>query len=210
MIVIGDVHGCFNTLKALLCKLPSNVQVCFVGDLIDRGENSKEVVELIKNERRFTSVRGNHEDFLIHSYYDDGMINSGVYQMWMADGGGKTVDSFGSLDSLMAFREYCKSLPICLQFSDRMQTKYIVSHSYCGLYWKSRNDDYHTFAQETMWSRDFNGDLGGRINIIGHTPVDMPHAVGDRLMIDTGCVFGGYLTAIDLETKTIFQQKNIE
>ena len=45
MYIIGDVHGCYNTLMALIAKLPKNAKLCFVGDFIGRGPNSKDVVE---------------------------------------------------------------------------------------------------------------------------------------------------------------------
>ena len=47
--LMGDVHGCYKTLIELVNKLPRNVKLCFVGDLIDRGSNSKEVIEFVKS-----------------------------------------------------------------------------------------------------------------------------------------------------------------
>ena len=49
MIIIADIHGCFKTLQALIKKLPEDQEICFSGDLIDRGRNSKDVVEFVKS-----------------------------------------------------------------------------------------------------------------------------------------------------------------
>jgi len=48
IFVVGDVHGCFYTLQKLLKKLPQDARVIFVGDLVDKGNYSKEVVEFVK------------------------------------------------------------------------------------------------------------------------------------------------------------------
>ncbi len=63
--VIGDVHGNFNTLKKLISKLPLNSEIIFVGDLIDRGLNAKEVVEFIRK-NNYKCVLGNHEEMMIN------------------------------------------------------------------------------------------------------------------------------------------------
>ncbi len=47
--IIGDIHGCFTTLIRLIDRLPKNSKIAFVGDMVDRGLQSKEVVEFIKN-----------------------------------------------------------------------------------------------------------------------------------------------------------------
>ena len=48
MIVIGDVHGEYNSLLSLLDILPQTDKICFVGDLIDRGPDSKKIIDLIR------------------------------------------------------------------------------------------------------------------------------------------------------------------
>ncbi|MFY4844058.1 metallophosphoesterase, partial [Aliarcobacter butzleri] len=61
--IIGDVHGCYKSLLALIEQLPNkkNSKIVFVGDLIDRGKNSCEVIELIIN-NNYDCVMGNHEE----------------------------------------------------------------------------------------------------------------------------------------------------
>ena len=60
--LIGDVHGCYRTLCALIDRLPrgADSKISFVGDLIDRGEGSFEVVQLAV-QRGYAAVMGNHE-----------------------------------------------------------------------------------------------------------------------------------------------------
>ncbi|MDY3205617.1 MAG: metallophosphoesterase [Arcobacter sp.] len=62
--VIGDVHGEFDSLRRLVNKFPKETKLIFVGDLVDRGKKSKEVVEFVKN-NNFLYVLGNHEKMMI-------------------------------------------------------------------------------------------------------------------------------------------------
>ena len=63
IVAIGDVHGNIKTLEALLKKIPKGMEVFFLGDLIDRGPASKEVVSLVKN--KYKCLLGNHESFMV-------------------------------------------------------------------------------------------------------------------------------------------------
>jgi serine/threonine protein phosphatase 1 len=58
--VIGDVHGEYDTLSKLLKKIPTGSEIVFVGDLIDRGKHSSDVVELVRK-NNYKVVLGNHE-----------------------------------------------------------------------------------------------------------------------------------------------------
>ena len=65
-IIIGDVHGCYFTLRKLLNQLPKNSQIIFIGDLCDRGNYSKEVIEFVM-QHNYTSLLGNHESYMLDS-----------------------------------------------------------------------------------------------------------------------------------------------
>lgn len=87
---IGDVHGCFSTLMALLDKLPNKgigLDIIFVGDVIDRGTDSIKIIELIM-ERGYTLIRGNHEDMMIDCWYNTGCDN------WLYNGGAELAKEF--------------------------------------------------------------------------------------------------------------------
>jgi serine/threonine protein phosphatase 1 len=87
--VIGDVHGCYKTLMALLSKMPTKhkKRLCFAGDLIDRGPMSKEVVEFVMKNNH-DCVMGNHE-FMMANW-------SGSYSdmLWLGNGGDKALESY--------------------------------------------------------------------------------------------------------------------
>ncbi len=62
--IIGDIHAEYQTLLALVEKLPKDARLIFVGDLISRGSQGKEVIDFVRN-NAFCCLRGNHEEYLL-------------------------------------------------------------------------------------------------------------------------------------------------
>lgn len=69
IIIIGDIHGSYKTLMALIAKFPPGIPIVFVGDLVDRGPDSRRVVQFII-ENGHECVKGNHEQMMIN-HVDD-------------------------------------------------------------------------------------------------------------------------------------------
>ncbi|WP_170761172.1 metallophosphoesterase family protein [Ruegeria lacuscaerulensis] len=89
--VIGDVHGCIVQLEKLLPKIPQDHRVVLVGDYIDRGEYSADVLRLISEHTEFTCLKGNHEDMLLQFLEDPEKHG----RRWLHYGGMQTLASFG-------------------------------------------------------------------------------------------------------------------
>ena len=84
-IAIGDIHGCSNTLKGLLeekIRIRAEDQIIFVGDYIDRGPDSKGVLDYVIGLREKVSnlvfIRGNHEEMLIESFFSQIGLHMGA------------------------------------------------------------------------------------------------------------------------------------
>lgn len=86
--IIGDIAGQYDTLLALLSKMPSTAAPLSVGDMIDRGPKSKEVLEFFMNQGK--AILGNHEHFMLTEYYKP-LYERGI---WLANGGKATLKSF--------------------------------------------------------------------------------------------------------------------
>jgi len=199
MIVIGDVHGCYDELMYLMDKLPYTDDLCFVGDLIDRGPDSKKVVDfIIKN--NYKSVMGNHEEFINLSFNETGdgdlNINKEIYEIWLINGGDQTLKSFD--DTFFDYLDWFKSLPLYI-----IHKHFLISHSYA-------NNGINTNRDDLLWQRQFwmpmKDDL---INIFGHTiqwdgPVQFQYK---HWCIDTGCFKTGNLTAVDLKTMKFYSTR---
>ena len=198
MLVLGDVHGQYNLLMRLLDKLPHD-NICFVGDLIDRGSDSDKVVEFVKS-NNYLIVKGNHEDFLIKSKDDNGEINSYIYDMWMYNGGKQTLDSYhGKKDLLETHREWMKTLPLLYWIDD----KTVVSHSYYLPYLGKENDKY--FKDYILWERNSNHKTEGILNIHGHTIIKKVELKNNYVNVDTGGFYYKILSAYDTDTGEVYQ-----
>ncbi|WP_375700203.1 metallophosphoesterase [Pseudophaeobacter sp. TrK17] len=89
--VIGDIHGRADLLNRALDQLPSSGPIVCVGDYIDRGENSAEVLRLLRDRRDIQCLKGNHEEMLLR-FLDD---PAGQGPRWLRYGGLQTLASFG-------------------------------------------------------------------------------------------------------------------
>lgn len=175
--VIGDVHGCREALGRLLDTLEPSADdlVVFVGDLIRKGPDSKGVVDLVQARSNVYSVRGNNEQ--------------------------KVIDGRASVDSLTASdRAYLESLPAVLSWDDVVvvhggidHRKPLAEHTLSDLL-NTRSLAASGGYQRPYW---FETRREAPRVFFGHTvlaePFDSEYAVG----LDTGCVYGGQLTAYD-------------
>lgn len=217
--VIGDIHGCAKTLRAILEKLSVKTtdEVYFVGDLIDRGPDSKTVFEIVKDlhnkSGKAICCRGNHEQLLLDGIRDEFQLNR-----WLINGGVETLASFGT-DSAKElpgdFMEFISGLPYYLEFQDAL-----IVHAGFNF----NTDNIFQDKEAMLWTREhvcFPERTGKRPVIHGHSPVmvDTCRANSDKgirdINIDTGCVYKGhpglgYLTAFCIDTGAFIHQPNIE
>jgi serine/threonine protein phosphatase 1 len=228
--VIGDVHGCYRTLLALIEKLPMDAEIVFVGDLIDRGDSSREVVDLVKS-MGWKCARGNHEQMMIDA--KGGIYgNMPAYLDWMACGGVATLasymDPFGKFmkpdyDAHIAWME---QLPLYLTFPDIKTDSgksLLVTHSSASGVWHwddaRRKTMNVTFEKALMWSRPKQiSDIDGIYNVFGHTPLAEARVSKIHANVDTGCVFKAdsktmkesELTALQFPEMILHKQANID
>lgn len=217
-IVIGDIHGCYNELKSLLTRLEKDNKynqrtdkLVFLGDYIDRGEDSRKVIGFIKrlqkNNKNVIALMGNHEDMLLN-YLED-MDNS-----WSYNGYEATMESYrGHTKHFANDVEWMSKLP--LYHEDEF---FIYVHAGIDVN-KSMNEQQ---KNTLLWVREdfiYNHKQYNKRVIFGHTPTatlngqNMPiQTFGDNIGIDTGCVFGGALSAliiVDDKIEGFYQQEKI-
>lgn len=174
--IVGDIHGSRAALDQLLLDLglSDDDLAVFVGDLVRKGPDSPGVIDRIRDDPRLVSIRGNNEQKIIRGEKDPA---------WLRE----------------SDRDYLESLPVAISFDD-----VIVVHG--GINPQRPLEDHSTDDLLTMRSPHGDGydgpfwydEYDGPYRVFfGHTvhdqPVDRKHAVG----LDTGCVYGGTLTAYD-------------
>lgn len=209
---IGDIHGCFDSLKELVenkIQLQKKDKLIFLGDYIDRGPKSKEVIdyiiELQNNDYDVVTLLGNHESMLVDAYN-----NGGAMSKWIQNGGAETLKSF-ELDSLTnidsKYLDFFNNLKYYFEneeylfvhagFNDTIENPF--TDKYCML-WKSRE----------IYS---NPLLKDRTIIHGHSPVSLNITLNQIannskvVNIDGGCVYSnahlGKLVALEINSCSI-------
>lgn len=198
--VVGDIHGCYTLLYAELAKIDFNFttdRLFCVGDLVDRGLESVDVLDTI-DKPWFHSVLGNH-DLMAIEWLDGGASS---FELYRQNGGQWFIDLDAETQSIIV--EKFKKLPILIEIETKSGIVGIV-HADCPVsswaYLKemilSGNRNALTSC---IWSRDRirHGDptIIKDIDRLyhGHTVLKQRIALGNRNYIDTGAVFGYKLT----------------
>ena len=187
--VIGDVHGCYQPLRHLLDMLPPNDHLVFCGDVINRGEAIPATMDLVWDliqAGRATWLRGNHEQDLI-----DAMENHSLAL---------------SQESLSLHATYAQlGDSIARKWLPRLQQLPLV---YRGDGWCATHAGFNAAGQPDLSIRDpFWESYDGRFGlvVVGHTPRPQVQRLGAIVLIDTGAVYGGCLSAYCPETDAIVQ-----
>lgn len=211
--VIGDIHGCLKELLELVSKFKNEHnmnleqdQLVLLGDYIDRGPNSAEVifwVEALLNqygENQITALMGNHEHMAI-DYFQGQNI-----ERWMRNGAKETLESFeaneGAKERFLALTQKLK-----LYHEDE---NYLYVHG--GI--RPGVDLEEQTTRDFVWIRE---EFYGHENayhkpvIFGHTPVSsisggfIPMVINKNIAVDTSCVYGGYLSGLVIEADGSWQ-----
>lgn len=208
-IVIGDIHGCYNELKDLLLTLEmegvynkNTDKLIFLGDYIDRGKDSRLVVEFVrslqKNNDNVIALKGNHEDMLLDYY-------KGVDDCWTFNGCEETIESYrGYNEQFHDDVKWMRDLP--LYHKDK---HFVYVHAGIDVDKPLGQQNKHTL----LWVREafiYNAKKYHKKVVFGHTPTlslnktDKPvYTFAGNIAIDTGCVFGGSLTALIIENSEV-------
>lgn len=208
---IGDIHGCNKMLNALLQAInpQQDDTLIFLGDLIDRGDDSKGVIDTIwRYEKmcRVIVIMGNHEEMMINAlkYADE-------RNFWLNVGGIKTMHSFqqtpdlhGMLAIPFKYFDWLKRLTLYHETD-----KFIFSHAtpVCHLPMERQTDNGLRWR---FLEKDDTGHMTGKKLICGHTAQKDGSVLmqGDIICIDTYACGGQKLTALEIDTMTAWQVDN--
>lgn len=212
---IGDVHGHLDLLETMHHRIsreiardrPGDWRIIHLGDYVDRGPNSKGVIDFLiaatARDSRNIVLTGNHDvGFLDFLAYPD---PSGLFAR---NGGPETAQSYGvqlHLDDPVALREdhaelvravpenhrrFLRTLPYCASFGDFF---------FCHAGIKPGVALDRQDPQDLIWIRsEFLNypDLHPKIVVHGHTPESEPEVMANRVNIDTGVYYSGRLSAL--------------
>jgi serine/threonine protein phosphatase 1 len=215
---IGDIHGCADLLETLLKRIEAHMwakpaRECieiFLGDYIDRGPASQDVLDrLVAHKRSYRRVflKGNHE-----TYINDFVKSPSILQDWQHLGGLETLMSYGMRPAINA--KAAEQAQLAADFdrtfpdSHRQFIRHLKSSFTCGDFFfvhagvrpgvaleKQREEDLLWIREDfLLCEHDF-----GKVVVHGHTPVLQPDIRHNRINIDTGAYATGRLTCLVLE-----------
>jgi len=214
--IIGDVHGCYGELTELLHRLgwqvagegytatpPAGRKAIFLGDLVDRGPDAPGVLKLVMNlvaAGHAFCVPGNHDDKLLRTLQ-----------------GKRTQVAHGLAETLTQLEaEGAQFREKLMQFLDRLVSHYVLDGGRLVVAHAGLPEEMHGRASGAVRSFALFGETTGeadeyglpvRLNwaasyrgratvVYGHSPVPEPQWLNGTINIDTGCAFGGALTAL--------------
>lgn len=205
LFAVGDIHGCYDRLVRLLEKLPFDRErdlLVFLGDYINRGPQSREVVShlctLKKNGTNLISLMGNHE-YLLMEYQKsaDPSLVPMLRQLQIDE----TLKSYGLKDMTRLYQ--LAGIPAeHREFFANLRPNYITdTHIFvhAGLYpgIPLAQQDFQSLYEIRSVFLKSDYDFG-KVVVFGHTPFTTPLVTGTKIGIDTGAVYGNMLTALEL------------
>lgn len=209
IFAVGDIHGSRERLLSLMDRIDirwSHDTLVFLGDYIDRGSRSYEVleflIELKKEHPGIIFLKGNHEDMFLNFLAGNRTLS------YVYNGGQQTIDSYyrhssdrERLEIPKEHLDFLNSLVLCHETED-----YIFVHA--GL--RPGIPLAEQAPEDMMWIREpfisTRNDFGKTV-VFGHTPFPEPFIETDKIGIDTGAVYGNRLTCVRLPDMTFFRDK---
>ncbi|WP_099480311.1 metallophosphoesterase family protein [Paenibacillus ihbetae] len=223
-LIISDVHGCLDEFNLLLSKVnyrPQHDELILLGDYVDRGIKSREVVQRVKElheEFGVVVLKGNHDDMMVNALINN---DESLNAHWLNNGGYQTIESYCGFDFLeeqFDWNTYIKAKEFIrnhfqphidflndLSLYHETDTHIFVHAGINPFYedWKKQPDD------DFLWIRDiFINNLTGtdKIVVFGHTPCVYLHSsadiwfspLEDKIGVDGACAYGKQLNCLEI------------
>ena len=207
LYAIGDIHGCARELELLIAQISPKADdtVVFLGDYVDRGPDSKGVIDLIldlKTKTNVVALKGNHEQLFLDFLESPQSPGAGVF---ILNGGGATLASYPGPGGSFEIPERHIEFFYGLKVKYETDTHFFV---HAGVPIKPLDQITTDDENLLLWSRQpfLSSSFDWKKTIVhGHTPVETPDVKTNRINLDTGCVYNGHLTALELPSGKMFQ-----
>lgn len=199
---IGDVHGCYDELIALVAyaSVQDEDDVYFVWDLINKWPKSYEVVEYVRNRPNTWCVTGNHEYF---TFFDNSQLHT---LQWITEGRKNWIEKIipeytRERWDIDVHADWITALPHIIE-----RDNFIVVHGWLHPeYWLSTPPELSTMLRLHEWRPWYEYYTWEKLVIYGHWAVEWLRVRKNTIWLDTGCCFGGALTAYCLESGELYQ-----
>ena len=224
---VGDIHGCYDELQVLIDAISptTNDTLVFLGDYIDRGDNSKAVLDTIinlKSRCNVIALIGNHEAMMRDAFLLTNKKSRENWALnWIRNGAASTLSSYMVDISILDFQNIDSaaipaSITSQLSFIKSMPSYHVTdTHIFVHATPRPDEDIENQYDSDLLWrragktDRQFNyNHISGKTIISGHTAQEsgLPLSLSDKnIIIDSGCVWTGWLTAMNMDDNTYLQ-----
>ena len=212
-LAIGDIHGCVNALVALinLVEFRHDDTIITLGDYVDRGPNSREVLDLIielhKN-HNLIPLRGNHEIMML-----DAREKKSWLYAWMKYGGDATLLSYSSSDEEPGSFADVPDSHIDFLENDLVSYYECESHFFVNASVDAKIALNEQSDASLYWKKYDNPEqhCSGKVMVCGHTPqqTGLPASNDHSICIDTWVYGSGWLSCFDIESGMIWQANEV-
>lgn len=204
ILAIGDIHGCAISLKNLVkhVHLRRGDQLVTMGDYVDRGPDSKGVLDFLCDLRNCTTLiplRGNHEIAMLRA-----LDSSSEIEDWLGIGGDATLRSYDTQSLEDIPRAHLEFVETCLPWHEAERHFFVHANAWPDRDLDEQDDSvlfWEALRSAPAWHKS------GKTMICGHTPqaTGTPKNWGTAVCVDTGACHGGWLTCMDVRTGHYWQ-----
>lgn len=205
VFVIGDIHGCYDELILLLEKadaMKDSTLKIFVGDLVNKGPKNAEVLNLLRQSSSMIAVRGNHDEVVLKEYLNSKSEDYKLKErnLWIKDLSAENINyllelpytiSLPSLDTIIVHAGLIPGLPLENNSPyDMVQMRNIVETDY---FWEGGLRGTKLVSEGKPWASLW---CGPQHVYFGHDAKRMLQSYKLATGLDTGCVYGNWLTGL--------------
>lgn len=195
LLAVGDIHGCLEQLRALMARVAptQNDQVVFLGDYVDRGPDSRGVLDFLRDFGRSfphsVFLKGNHEAMFLD------FLSGRDRLSFLANGGQQTLESYGG-DEIPA--DHLRFLDNLRLYHETADFIFVHAGMRPGLPPARQTEEDLLWIRNEFLNSNYNW---GKTVVFGHTPQSNgPLLQPGRMGLDTGAVYGRALTCCDVES----------
>ena len=207
-LAVGDIHGCSAALDALLAVVaptPADLLV-FLGDYVDRGPDSKGVIDrllAVRRTHRVVCLRGNHELMMVEA-----RRNPAELRNWLSVGGVQTMGSYPQAGRRASFDDIP---PEHWEFLERGLADYFETDTHVFVHANLEPDTPLAEQSDLYLFWEFMNapvrHASGKVVVCGHSSqkTGLPRAWPTTYCLDTAAYAGGWLTCLDVRSQTYWQ-----